>query len=553
MSLVEQIKKQTVRMAIIAAATAALAYAGHPKVDRDLERKNPDALLNVIIQYKQGAQQRHRDAVLRKGGFHKGTLDVVKGAVFSVPAKALVELANDPDVDYISPDRPVAGATNIERQSVGAAWAELNGWKGTGVGVAVIDSGVDGLDGMSAGKAVVYSQNFVPGASDAKDQYGHGTHVAGIIASTGEKSKGLYKGLSTGVKIINLRVLDANAQGTDSQVISAIQRAIALKTTYNIRVINLSLGRPVAGPYATDPLCQAVEQAWKAGIVVVVAAGNEGRNNTYGNRGYGTISSPGNDPYAITVGALKSAGTTGRSDDRAASYSSKGPTLFDHIVKPDLLAPGNRVISVKLNNDSLMESQYPQNETGGGDYFILSGTSMATPMVSAAAAVMIGKQPGLTPDQVKARLMKTASKAFPSSSNAVDPVTGQTFTTYYDIFTVGAGYVDLQAALANNDTFTGNALSPTAVRDAATDTGKLQYASGTGFGGANVIWGDNVIWGTNVIWGDNVIWGTNVIWGDNVIWGTANAFSSVWGTNAIWGTSTQTAAEATAVAINGEN
>lgn len=548
----KQTSKRSLRIAVLAVTSAALACAAHPKVDKDLEGKDPDAPLSVIIQYKQGAKQRHLDAVSRKGGLHKGSLDIVKGAAYSVRAKLLEELANDPDVEYISPDREVSGATNIERQSVGAAWAEMNGWNGTGVGVAVIDSGVDGKDGMSAGQAVVYSQNFVPGAADAKDQYGHGTHVAGIIASSGAISKGVYKGLATGAKIINLRVLDANAKGTDSQVISAIQRAIALKATYNIRVINLSLGRPVSGSYKTDPLCQAVEQAWKAGIVVVVAAGNEGRNNTYGNQGYGTIGSPGNDPYVITVGALKSAGTVGRSDDRMASYSSKGPTLIDHIVKPDLVAPGNRVISVKLNSNSLMESQYPQNEVNS-DYFILSGTSMATPMVSAAVATMLGKQPGLTPDQVKARLMKTASKAFPSSSIAVDPVTGQTFTTYYDIFTVGAGYLDLHAALTNNDTFTGNALSPTALRNVATDTGKLQYASGSGFGGTNVVWGDNVMWGSNVVWGDNVVWGTNVVWGDNVLWGTSNGFNSLWGTAAIWGTSTQTEAEATAVAINGEN
>ena len=254
-----------------------------------------------------------------------------------------------------------------------------------------------------------------------------------------------YEGLATGVKIINLRVLDANAQGTDSQVIAAIQRAIALKNTYNIRVINLSLGRPVFESYTLDPLCQAVEQAWQAGIVVVTAAGNEGRNNTYGNNGYGTISSPGNDPYVITVGALKSAGTVSRSDDWIASYSSKGPTLFDHVVKPDLVAPGNRVTSVKLYSDSVMESQYPNNSVGY-NYFILSGTSMATPMVSAAAAILLQKQPSLTPDQVKARLMKTASKGFPAATNAVDPVTGQTFTSYYDIFTIGAGYLDIQAA-----------------------------------------------------------------------------------------------------------
>ena len=114
-----------------------------------------------------------------------------------------------------------------------------------------------------------------------------------------------FWGIAPKVRFVNLRVLDRNGAGTDSMVIAAIQRAIALKSTYNIKIINLSLGRPVMESYLQDPLCQAVEQAWKAGIVVVVAAGNEGRNNTKGTSGYGTITSPGNDPYVITVGAMK--------------------------------------------------------------------------------------------------------------------------------------------------------------------------------------------------------------------------------------------------------
>src|SRR5208282_1418967 len=127
-----------------------------------------------------------------------------------------------------------------------------------------------------------------------------------------------------------------------------IQTAIQLKATYNIRVINLSLGRPVFESYTVDPLCQAVEAAYKAGIVVVVAAGNDGRDNSEGTNGYATITAPGNDPYVITVGAMKSMGTPTRADDLIATYSSKGPTAIDHIVKPDIVAPGN--LQVSLNS-----------------------------------------------------------------------------------------------------------------------------------------------------------------------------------------------------------
>src|SRR5207302_864320 len=129
-----------------------------------------------------------------------------------------------------------------------------------------------------------------------------------------------FRGIAPNANIINLRVLDQNGSASDSTVIAGIQQAIVLKNLYNIRVINLSLGRGIYESYALDPLCQAVEQAWKAGIVVVAAAGNGGRDNSQANDGYGTILAPANDPYVITVGAMKTMGTAGRGDDLIASY-----------------------------------------------------------------------------------------------------------------------------------------------------------------------------------------------------------------------------------------
>lgn len=189
----------------------------------------------------------------------------------------------------------------------------------------------------------------------------------------------------------DVRVLDSNGAVTDSSLITAIQRAIQLKNAYNIRVINRSLGRPVFERYALDPFCQAVEQAWNAGIVVVVAAGNDGRNQTQGTDGYATITAPGNDSLVITVGAIKHMDTP--SDDFIASYSSKGPTLLDHIVKPDLVAPGNRIISL-LASMSLTASRSSVNHTlysyyqssyrasTSAGYYRLSGTSMVAAMIS---------------------------------------------------------------------------------------------------------------------------------------------------------------------------
>jgi len=153
------------------------------------------------------------------------------------------------------------------------------------------------------------------------------------------------------VTLLNFHALDANGQGTDSSVIGAINQAIKMKSTYNIRVMNLSLGRPIAESYKQDPLCQAVEAAWNAGIVVVVAAGNDGRNTVA--TGYGTINAPGNDPYVITVGAMNTLDTPDRGDDVMTSYSSKGPSAIDAIVKPDLMAPGNKIVSIEVPTATL--------------------------------------------------------------------------------------------------------------------------------------------------------------------------------------------------------
>jgi len=197
---------------------------------------------------------------------------------------------------------------------------------------------------------------LVSGTSNAGDQYGHGTHIAGLIAGDGVISTGIpfsktFMGIAPGAQIVNLRVLDANGAATDSQVIAAINQAVSLKSKYNIRVMNLSLGRGVYESYKLDPLCQAVEKAWKNGIVVVVAAGNNGRISQLwiwdghlswqrSIRDHGRA----NETYGKTPQ---------RTDDLIASYSSKGPTLIDHVVKPDIVAPGNLLISTETPGTTL--------------------------------------------------------------------------------------------------------------------------------------------------------------------------------------------------------
>lgn len=582
------------------AAALTLADGKRHKLSTDLDDAqsgSQGATVDVIIQFSHAPTDVQHGKVQAQGGVLKTKLDVIKGAHYSVPVDSLSGLAEDPDVAYISPNRPLSGTSTLDftPESVNApvAWQQW-GLDGTGVGVAVIDSGIVAVGDLywwnptnqTYGSRVVYSQNFVPGATDASDQYGHGTHVAGIIASEGWFSTGsnfthTFKGIAPNANIINLRVLDQSGVGTDSSVIAAIQTAINLKSTYNIRVINLSLGRQVFESYTLDPLCQAVEAAWNAGIVVVAAAGNQGRNNSAGTEGYGTIAAPGNDPYVITVGAMKTADTPTRNDDTIASYSSKGPTAFDYVVKPDIVAPGNQVVSTLAPNAPLLStptdvylSEYSSSTTTSPNpnaknskknsssntstltgntistsYMRLSGTSMATPVVSAAAVLLLQQNPNLTPDQVKARLMKTASKTFPTSSTVTDPTTGIIYTDYYDIFTIGAGYLDIGAAVASNDLADASAASPAAIFDPTTQS--VYLVTGTG-----VVWGDSSSWATSLVWGTNVfVNGTAVLWGTGVCWGdsTNAGFGVVWGTGVVWGdTVNQGTSTALSVLMNGE-
>src|SRR5437773_1164917 len=357
---------------------------------KDLAGKHHNTAVDVIVQFRPGKAS--HTAIHARGGSVKDDLPVVDAVLTSLPVNALEGLANDLNVIFVSPDREIHSTMDYANPTIGANIARSYEYDGTGIGVAVIDSGVSDPPDLSG--RIVYSETFIPFV--ANEKYGHGTHVAGIIAGTGSDSSGKYLGVAPGAKIINFRVLDDNGTGTDSTVIKAIDRAISLKSKYNIRVMNLSLGRSVFESYTVDPLCQAVERAWKAGIVVVTAAGNEGRNNSQGTQGYGTTSAPGNDPYLITVGAMKTEGTVSKGDDLIASYSSKGPTLFDHIVKPDIVAPGNRTVSV-LDAKGSLQFAYPVNDVpasyyqkngsnSGSPYYILSGTSMAAAVVSGGVA-----------------------------------------------------------------------------------------------------------------------------------------------------------------------
>jgi len=551
---------------VLAGSLAALATLAIP-FWASSSATRPHRHLSYIVQFHPGHNLRSGiDAVRRAAhGTLYRELPIISGASFTMDPSQLDAVRALPGVAAISEEAMVQKTMFDVTPAVGASAAFASNWTGNGVGVAVIDSGISphaDLTDQNGQSRVRYSQVFMQ-EQVQQDTYGHGTHIAGIIGGRGVNPGNFtknFRGIAPGVHFVNMTVLDRWGQGRESDVIAAIDRTIELRQQYNIRVMNLSLGKPVRVRFKDDPLCQAVERAWKANIVVVVSAGNEGRNNSANTQGYGTISSPGNSPYVITVGAMRTKGTESRADDEMTSYSSKGPTNFDRVVKPDLVAPGNRIAS-SLSQDGRMRNTYMDNcvnmnfyvQNGpnqyGDRFYWMSGTSMAAPVVSGAAALLLQKDSSLTPDQVKYRLMKTATKVFTNVSTSTDASTNTQYTIQNDIFAVGAGYLDIAAALNNGEKPTRSAASPS-VRINPNNR-KVEITNTTSLG-QSLLWGDSVVsW--NSVWGRALVGNTSVLWGDSVVWGDSRVpgNSLLWGDSVLWGDKAPSA-ESDTLALKGD-
>ena len=268
---------------------------------------------------------------------------------------------------------------------------------GTGVGVAIIDSGVTAFhDDLGAGRVVKFA-DFVNFQPQPYDDYGHGTHVAGIIVGSGYDSGGRRQGIAPGASLLVEKVLDATGEGFISNVIAAIDYAVANRDTFHIRVINLSVAAGVDESFNSDPLTLAAKRAVEAGIVVVSAAGNLGRKPN-GSVQYGGIGAPGNAPWVLTVGASSHMGTADRRDDTVAAFSSRGPSAIDLSAKPDLVAPGVGIESLADADSTLFVTKpaarlWGTVPTATEPYLSLTGTSMASPVVSGTIALMLQANP----------------------------------------------------------------------------------------------------------------------------------------------------------------
>ncbi|NHN30815.1 S8 family peptidase [Paenibacillus agricola] len=285
---------------------------------------------------------------------------------------------------------PSIGSTAIKRQK---------GLAGKGINIAIIDTGVFPHPDLTRPvNRIVAFKDWVNRRKRTYDDNGHGTHIAGDAAGNGWMSKGKYRGPAPAAGIVGVKVLDREGSGYDSTIIKGIEWCITNRKRLRLRILSMSFGGSVNSSCVDDPLCQAVEKAVRAGLTVVIAAGNNGpRRNT--------IESPGNNPSAITVGAVDDRRSIAQADDRIAWYSSRGPTLGGR-TKPDLVAPGETIISLRAPGSKL-DRELSHLRVGKG-YFTLSGTSISTPIVSGAAAQLLQSNPALSPIQVKTILKKNA-------------------------------------------------------------------------------------------------------------------------------------------------
>jgi serine protease AprX len=332
------------------------------------------------------------------GGYTCPTTDATTTAAKPAPAGGL---DYEPSILNAIPRLDQAFLRSIRADR---AWYRATG---RGVGVAVIDTGIAGdvPDFQTPrGSRVIASAVTNPCARDANDHYGHGTHVAGLIAGNSllypptHWAHGKYMGVAPRANLVSVKVSDDDGNTTVLDVIYGIQFAVDRKADFNIRVVNLSLSSTVAESYRTDPLDAAVESAWFSGLVVVTAAGNEGAASD------GVTFAPANDPWAITAGAVDDRGTLTRLDDVLASWSSRGLTQ-DGVAKPEVLAPGARLVSTLAPNSDF--ARLCPECIVDGRYFRAGGTSMSAAVVSGAAALLLEDHPTWTPSQVKGALMQT--------------------------------------------------------------------------------------------------------------------------------------------------
>ncbi len=541
--------RRTFIVLLMVMMTSGLAMAAPKNFDQSLQKRiddfkrgkknGPDKVRVIIQTAGDPDEQGISNEVLKGGGKAFGKFETFGGLAAEIPVSQLEKMSSHRATLRISEDVPVNGTTDYSfdvnaflagvdaaRVATGApdAWFKY-GVTGKKVGIAVLDSGIAPVYDLST--EIAQTVDMVTGSTTAVDPFGHGTHVAGILGGLGMSSKFKYLGVAPKASIFNVRVLDDNGRGLTSTVIKGIEWAIKNRNGkqrdgVDIRVINLSLGHAPTESASTDPLTLACRKAVAAGIVVVTAAGNYGKDSN-GNPVYGGITSPGTEPSVITVGAINTHGSLNRSDDTVASYSSKGPTI-DGIIKPDIVAPGSNIVAPMAPQNKLVKL-YPALAQDAY-YMKLSGTSMAAPIVAGAVAMILERNPALTPNAVKAILMYTAERM---NNNPLE---------------AGAGYLNVLGAVN-----LATSIDPTKAFNQywITNGGLGLTQVDTTLSGYSIVWGHTIVWddalytGNNILynqsaWGTTVLWGAKTNWSTTIVWDTdlATLNGAIQGQTIVW-------------------
>lgn len=359
--------------------------------------------LPVMVQFKNELTDTKVNSIIECIGSPRFSITKILPMINCITLKVCIcdlkKLCDHEAVSRIYLDRKVHTTLDIATPSIGSVAAQQAGLTGNGVTIAVIDTGIyPHPDLTEPVNRIIAFKDFIQNRTTPYDDNGHGTHVAGDAAGNGRQSGGIYLGPAPEANLVGVKVLNKQGYGQLSTVIAGVEWCIENRDRFGIRIISMSLGSSGTSSCADDPLCQAVEKAWNNDLVVVVAAGNEGP-------GAGTISSPGISPSAITVGATDDHGTIKQSDDTVADFSSCGPTP-DGVIKPDIVSPGVAITSLRSPR-SFLDKTNPDARVGTW-YFTLSGTSMATPIVSGTVAQILQQNPNLKPDQVKSLFIQNA-------------------------------------------------------------------------------------------------------------------------------------------------
>jgi len=492
------------------------------------QQADPTMLVRVIVQKTTADAKANSIAALVPGLQVTEEFKVIPAFVATLPEAAVSVLAQNSNVRYVSPDagvqvipnlplpkskpapkqagpKPVAASKHgIDASDLlttypfdtgaATAWSATDNHIETGsnVVVAVIDSGIDAAHPDLSGQVLAVNVNR--NTQSAADGYGHGTHVAGII--NGHDPAGQYLGIAPHATLISVKVADDNGQAYESDLLRGLEWVDVNRGTYKIRALNLSVSTSVPESYATSPVDAAVERLWHDNVVVVASAGNLGSAQD------AVWYAPGNDPLIITVGCLDENGTASPSDDSLCPISSRGVTE-DGFAKPDLIAPGRKIVSalgsgIIHGQETVLASEFPARITADGRHIRLSGTSMSAPMVTGAIALLLNRHGGLTPNQLK-QLLVDSSRTYPGQPDA-------------------AGTLDIVAALAASDHPPANTqLVPVPV-----------VGSPPPAGATTLLW-DGARWGSTY-W-DGARWGSTY-W-DGARWGSAYFDGARWG-SAYW-------------------